>query len=427
MNQFTASLWGDESFAAVLASKPIAKIITIVAHDTSPPLYYLCLHAWMRFFGTGEASIRALSFSFFLLTCFFVFLIGQKLWDKKTGILAAVACFLNPFLFQYAFEGRMYAILLLTTTAATYFYVSKNRWGYVLASTAALYSHHFSLFVISTHFLWEIRNFSKRKLVEILKPYLVIGFLYLPWLYPLYHQTSLVRSGFWLSMPTLKSFGEIANGFFLAPTREMARKFLLLGYTGAFLLRRWGEFQKELFLLSVAVIPVLITFIISQFFSSIFYDRYLLYVIPPLLLLLASRRRSASWLFILIVFFVFLPLNWRFLTHPTKRPFRELADYVQRTKSLEYGLVSYAGRAHHLFESKYYGLRAPLYVPGGNLPFFTGTALMEEGDIIKDLPQKEKIMVITSEDPEGITLPGYNFSEDKKFESLHVVWFEKTE
>jgi len=426
MNQFTVSLWGDESFAAVLASKPIFKIITIVARDTSPPLYYLSLHTWMKFFGTGEVSIRALSFSFFLLTCLFVFLIGQKLWDKKTGLLAATACFLNPFLFQYAFEGRMYAILLLTTTASTYFYLSKNRLGYILASTAALYSHHFSIFVIFTHFLWEVPNlFKKKAFFKTLKPYLAIGFLYLPWLYPLYYQTSLVGGGFWLGKPTLKSLGELINTFFLAPAKEMSRKFLILGYLGTFLLRRWGEFQKELLLVSVAVIPVFLTFAISQAFSSIFYDRYMLYVIPPILLLLVSRRRSASLLFIILTFIVLIPLNWRYFTHPTKRPFRDLANYVHDAKSLEYGLINYPGRAHHLFESKYYDLNAPLYVPGGDLPFFTGTALMEEEDIIKTLPEKEKIMLITSDEPKDITLPGYSFWQEERFGNLHLAWFEK--
>lgn len=425
MNQFTVSLWGDESFAAVLASKPVLKIISLVAHDTSPPLYYLCLHTWMKFFGTGEVSIRALSFTFFLLTCFFVFLIGQKLWDKKTGILAAIACFLNPFLFAYAFEGRMYAILLLTSTASTYFYVAKNRPGYILASVAALYSHHFSIFVIFTHFLWEVPNLLRNGFIKTLKPYLAICLLYLPWFYPLYWQTSLVGSGFWLGRPTLKSFGEIINNFFIAPTSQMARKFLILGYAGAFLLRRWGEFQKELFLASVTVLPVFLTFAISQFFSSIFYDRYLLYAIPPILLLLISRRRMASIFFIGFVFAVFIPLNWHFLTHPTKRPFKDLAEYAHRTKSSEYAIVNYPGRAHHLFESKYYGLWAPLYVPEGDLPFYTGTALMEAEDIIRTLPDKEKIMLITSDDPKDIKLPGYNFLEDRKFGSLHLVWFER--
>ena len=82
MNQFTASLWGDEAWAATLAVKSIWEIIKIVSHDTSPPLYYLFLHFWMKIFGTSEAAIRSLSFLFFLATAVVVFFIGRYLWDK---------------------------------------------------------------------------------------------------------------------------------------------------------------------------------------------------------------------------------------------------------------------------------------------------------------------------------------------------------
>jgi uncharacterized membrane protein len=107
MTQFSASLWGDEGWAVTLAVKPIWKIITIVARDTSPPFYYLCQHTWMRIFGTAEVSIRALSFLFFLGTVLTVFFIAKHLWNKKTGLWAAALTFFNPFLFIYAFEPRL--------------------------------------------------------------------------------------------------------------------------------------------------------------------------------------------------------------------------------------------------------------------------------------------------------------------------------
>jgi uncharacterized membrane protein len=426
MNQFTASLWGDEAWAATLTVKSYLQIITTVARDTSPPLYYLCLHTWMKFFGTSEVSIRSLSFLFFLFTCFFVFLIAQKLWDGKTGLLATLACFLNPFLFQYAFEGRMYSLLLLTSTAATYFYLSKNQKAYILAAAAALYTHHFSLFVIFTHFLWEVPNlFKKNGFLKTLKPYLIIGLLYLPWLYPLYYQTSLVGSGFWLGKPNLKSLTDLLSTFLLNPVQGLIRKALclLLGLT--FFLRRWGEIKKEVFLASLFLIPVGLTYLISQFFSSIFYDRYLLYTIPPILLLLVSRSRKVSLFFLGLILLIFLPLNFQYFTHPTKRPFRELANYVKSLDLKEVALINYNDRSHHLFESKYYQIPAPLYVPEGNLPFFTGTALMEESDIIRQLPEKQKILAITSGDPQKIELPGYHLTETKSFDTIHLAWLEK--
>ena len=58
MNQFTASLWGDEAFSAILSMKPIPEIISIIARDTSPPLYNLTEHIWFQIFGTSEIAVR---------------------------------------------------------------------------------------------------------------------------------------------------------------------------------------------------------------------------------------------------------------------------------------------------------------------------------------------------------------------------------
>src|SRR4030042_4565194 len=123
MNQLTASLWGDESWAATLAIKPYLQIVQIVSRDTSPPLFYLLLHTWMKIFGPSEIAIRSLTFLFFLGTVFTAYLIASYFWDKKTGLLAALLTFTNPFLFQYAFEGRMYSLLAFTSTLSIYFFL----------------------------------------------------------------------------------------------------------------------------------------------------------------------------------------------------------------------------------------------------------------------------------------------------------------
>ena len=127
MNQFTASLWGDEAFSAILSMKPIPEIVSIIARDTSPPLYNLTENFWFRIFGSSEVAIRALSFFYFLIAVFFVYKIGKYFWGKKTGILAAVLTFLNPFFFIYAFEGRMYSLLAAGVSASMYFFIKSTR------------------------------------------------------------------------------------------------------------------------------------------------------------------------------------------------------------------------------------------------------------------------------------------------------------
>lgn len=427
MDQFSVSLWGDEAWAATLAVKPYLKIIQIVARDTSPPLYYLLYHTWIKFFGISEVSIRTLSFLFFLGTVLTVYFIGKHLWDKKTGVLAALLAFTNPFLFAYAFEGRMYSILALTSTLSVYFFLKKNRLGFILASAAALYTHHFFIFVIFFEGLWHLAENWRQPIKEIIKSFtdfFIIGLLYLPWFYPLYYQTSLVGSGFWLGKPNPEVFLTTVLKFLVGDGLELTRQLALLAIIVTFLLRNWlKDKKKSLFLLGWFFVPLILTYLISQVFQSIFFDRYMLMVIPASSLLIASLRRKPSLVFILVIIFFLATLNYHYLTHPFKRPFRELANYV-KAEAADLTLINYNATAHHLFESKYYGLEAPIYAPEP-LPFYTGTALMEKNDVINQLPDEEKIGLITSASPEDVVVPGYTTEKSKQFDSLYFLWLRK--
>lgn len=146
-NQFSVSLWGDEGFSAILSMHTIPEIVKIITHDTSPPLYNILEHLWFGVFGSSEVSIRALSFLFYTLCVFFVFLIGKKFFGKKTALIASVLTFFNPFFFIYAFEGRMYSLLALGVVSSMYFFLERKWVPYVVASLVALYSHHFSIFI----------------------------------------------------------------------------------------------------------------------------------------------------------------------------------------------------------------------------------------------------------------------------------------
>lgn len=428
MNQFTASLWGDEAWAATLAVKPFIQIIQIVSRDTAPPLYYIILHAWVQIFGTSESAIRSLSFLFFLGTVLTVYFIATHFWDKKTGLLAAILTFVNPFLFRYAFEGRMYALLALTCTLSIYFFVKKQKVGFILATLAALYTHHFAIFIVFFEGLWTLAESSGKKRKEIisnLSPFILIALGYLPWLYPLYYQTSLVSSGFWLGRPQISDLKELVFKFLAGPDKGFWPSILLWLFLGVFLLRNWFQKTKTtLFLFGWFATPLLLTFLISQKFQPIFYDRYMLMVIPAAMLLIASQARKVSSLPLFLIIAILAVLNWQYFTHPTKKPFRDLANFVKQEEP-NLPRINFNGKAHHLFESKYYGIPAPIYSPQP-LPFYTGTALMEKGDVVKELPKAPEILVIASDDPSKVTLPGFKAMQGKNFGGFYLLWFQST-
>jgi len=435
VNQFTVSVWGDEAFSAVLSQKSVPQIISIIIRDTSPPLYNLTEHFWFKLFGNSEVAIRALSFLYFLIAVLFVYKIGSYLWNKNAGLIAALLTFLNPFFFIYAFEGRMYSLLAATVTASFYFFLSKKWKWYVVATTLALYTHHFAIFAVFTQGLWFLKEFffGKRKVAySILKSFALVAVLYSPWILPLYGQTKMVGGGFWLGTPTLVDLRNLIYNYLAEGIKHrLAQPALYLAFA-IVILRRWlADKEKSLVLLSWFFVPIVLTWVVSQKFQSIFFDRYLLYTIPAAMLLLGSNLRRYSYIFLtpLILFFVIMDVFY--FTHPTKLPFRDLATYVREVQKGDDYLINWNSASHHLWESKYYGLSAPLYNPGKALPFFVGTALMTKDDVVSSIPKKvdshtvARVGVITSGSIDETSLPGYTRGEAKTFSDLKFVWFDK--
>ena len=188
--------------------------------------------------------------------------------------------------------------------------------------------------------------------------------------------------------------------------------------------------KSTLFLTLWFLGPILLTWIVSQKFQSIFFNRYLLYTIPGAMLIVSSSRRRMGGIIIALLILILFVVDYYYFTHPAKPPFREFASYVKSVKMDDDFLINWNSASHHLWETKYYGIPAPIYVPpeGGDLPFFVGTALMDENDVIREIPERvERVGVITTGPVDEIALPGYTESEVKTFDKLKFVWNSKNE
>lgn len=430
---FNQSLWGDEAFSAILSLKPLPNLITTISKDTSPPLWNVCEWAAFQLFGTSEVVIRSISFLFFLITVFFAFLIAKHFWDKKTAFIAGVLTFLNPFFFIYAFEGRMYSIMAAGVAGSMYFFI-KRKWApYIIATLWALYSHHFAIFAVIIQGFWFLYEyfFGERKKVRgMLIAFIAVAVGYTPWLIPLYNQTKMVGGGFWLGKPTTIDLRNLFYDYLGEGIKhklaEGARITVLITLT----LRAWEkDIKKSFFLLSWFLTPILLTWLISQKFTPVFYNRYLLYTIPGAMIILASQRRKVSNLLITLIIFLFIIIDWNYFFNPSKIPFKDLASYVKQIQIKGDLIINEDAGNHKLWESKYYGIPAPIYNPGGEkLPFFVGTALMEKSDLISQIPPNTKrIGIITYKN--GIELKErfktFTLKEEKKFGGLNFVWMVK--
>jgi len=428
---WTESLWGDEAFSAMAVQKPFVEMLGVVMRDTAPPLFYVLGYLWGQAFGFSEVSLRSLSLLLMLGTGVFA---GLIVWNVRKkwleAVLVGALAFLSPFLFKFGFEWRMYALLSFTTTGSVYFFVARKWRGYVLLTVAALYTHHFALFTVAGQGLWYLFDGFKwnKNWVRQLWPFWLTGLLYLPWIYPLYIQTTRIQgSGFWLKVPTVNEIVNLAYRFVVGGVDEKWRIVAWIGAGVVLLGKEWKKVSKKwLEVLFVVSAPVWIAVVVSYLVTPVFYDRYLLSVVAGAAVLvgMGTKKSLIPVLVILVAFYGYLSL-WQF-THPSKLPFREFAAYVKSVKRPEDRLITIQGRAHFLWESKYYGIPAPIYTPNGPLPLFVGTAQMTEGDMIETLPTVTgRLGLITSDDLSDIKIDGYRMTSFENFDNLSISWWAK--
>ena len=167
------SIWWDEGHSIEMASAPLSHIATLPGMDVHPPGYFWALHGWMAIAGQSEFALRYLSVIFSLLTVALLMQVGGRMARQMgrqrhiiltlVGILAAI----YPLGVAYAQEVRMYAMVALFALLSGYTqwrivfqqqdqgrlpgHRRLNVWwmGYVLATTASLYTHYFMVFLLA--------------------------------------------------------------------------------------------------------------------------------------------------------------------------------------------------------------------------------------------------------------------------------------
>src|SRR5450759_4550657 len=112
-------LWLDEAQSVAIARLPLSGLFAALRQDGSPPLYYLLLHYWMGWFGTGDnIAVRALSGVISVATLPPFYLLARRTIGRRAAVAAVLLLASSPFALRYATETRMYALVGLLTTLA---------------------------------------------------------------------------------------------------------------------------------------------------------------------------------------------------------------------------------------------------------------------------------------------------------------------
>jgi mannosyltransferase len=276
------SLWLDEAISIQISHGSLAEIVHDTAEDVHPPLYYFMLHAWMSVAGDSERAARALSALFGVVTVAMVYLLAARLFDPVTGVVAALLIAVSPFHLAASQEARMYALLTLVSLCSMDRFVrlleAPGRAafvGYVVATTAMLYTHVYAAFIAGAQtlalaaLLAAARPTYLRVWRRVLLAQATALILFLPWVERLFRQVLFVEHGFWI--PPNATPALLKTLVLYAGSAEVAWVWIPL----AVLPLAFGPGRRRaLFLLLWLACLVVLPFVLSKVVAPIFAPKY---------------------------------------------------------------------------------------------------------------------------------------------------------
>ena len=373
INLGSRNLWYDEAFAVLYAEKSFSAILygTITpiegaAADVHPLLYYFFLHLWMGLFGQSSFIVRLPSVIFGLASIVLAFSIGQQLFDPGAGLLAAAITAIAPFHINYSQENRMYSLLCFLSLLTVYFFVrcwqrnGYGNWlGFILAATLSLYTHNLAFLVILALDLFVLLTQRWRLLKPLIISHLAFGLLFLPWFTIVFSQFGKVRQAYWVPRPGLMELVQtlISFHFDLLPTMPLGLVSILLFLSLLILVlilyrvvrvRGRDRQTKEgiCLLLILALAPVVVAFLISQF-QSIYIIRGLLpaaaayYILVAKILAEAQLPKRVAWLLfspVVVLLVISLAYHYTYAQFP-RPPFDRAVAYLRENYQLSDAIV----------------------------------------------------------------------------------------
>ncbi|MBU0492727.1 MAG: glycosyltransferase family 39 protein [Chloroflexi bacterium] len=308
------SVTHDDAYGLWVATQPLSDVLPAIVRDVHPPLYYLLLHGWLALGPHSDMWARLPSVLAGAALVPVMYALGRWLWDRRTGLAAALLATLSSLAVAQAREARMYPLVVLLLALAAYALLRatrerRARWwvAYVILAVLALYAHYYAALVLIAFAFYVLRiTWSRsRNTLYALGSTLAITIFLMPWLPALLDQIGRVRAGFWIPPPSLAAVGRVAQtlAFYAVTPRpatatpaDFAVKVVGAGCVVALLAvlvagsRRLagGGYGRPVWLPVLwLIVPVALAYAVSLAGPSVFEPRYFAVCLPAFWLLVA--------------------------------------------------------------------------------------------------------------------------------------------
>lgn len=292
-----SGIWYDESFSAMIARLRWSQFALILwDHEGNMAFYYLVLRFWEQF-GTSPAFLRTLSVIFSVVALPLTYSLGARLFDRRTGVVAAWLLAINAYDVRYAQEARSYVLVVLLSILSTWLLArnlqqpSREWWTYAATNVLLVYSHFLGGLVIIAQLLSLL--FLPRAAV----PWKAIGrslFWFAVFILPAALFVLRVEPPNWIARPDARQVLD----FFTVLAGNGGRTLLLLSAVSLSIagFHGWLTWQSResvserwpyALIFAWLIVPIAVT-LLASYAHPLFFPRFLLFCLPALLLGVAA-------------------------------------------------------------------------------------------------------------------------------------------
>ena len=308
-----SDIWIDESLSKALVRRSLPDLLRLVAHDSHPPLYFVCLKAFTAVVGNTDLTIRMFSVLGALAMLALGYAVGRRVFGRSGALGLSALLLALPMPGLYSHVARMYTwaaflvlgVLLYATLHACEKRIADLVWLGVF-SLAAACTHYYSLiaaFWIDLSLLLYLVAKRDRAWRGVAVMGLAVSLLYLPEALVFLSQAATIHKDFWIPPVSwgtvlgcyLQPFGGLYRQYGVSWVLALATYGLALTAVVAALVARKDRAHPALIFALVGFHATIATAAVASLcFRPVLYGRYLmtiapLLVVPPLVVTLRWR------------------------------------------------------------------------------------------------------------------------------------------
>jgi hypothetical protein len=169
------SLWLDEIFTVTTSRLDLRSMPSFLAtSDTHPPMLYVVAKLAIGLWGGSEFAIRLPAALLGSVSVLLVFKVGEILWGRKEGLIAAFLLAISAYHVQYSQEARDYSLMVFFSLLSLVFLLKalgqgrKRMWLlFAVCTSLNIYTHDVAFLVLASELLFAawviVENWRKSR------------------------------------------------------------------------------------------------------------------------------------------------------------------------------------------------------------------------------------------------------------------------